>query len=56
MKMQLFEIKDRFNITGRGIVYMINNPEQVIIKINDIFFDQSGNRFKVKGIRDDCLV
>ena len=26
MKMQLFEIKDRFNITGRGIVYMINNP------------------------------
>ena len=43
-------IKDRFKITGRGIIYLIEMKSDVIIKIGDVFQDLNGNRFRLSGI------
>lgn len=47
---EFFRITDRFKITGRGIVYMVEISKGATIHMGDILFDLKGNRFKVKGI------
>ena len=48
--MNSFFIKGRFNLTGRGLVYVLLIPETKIISIVDILIDECNNRFKVKAI------
>ncbi len=45
----VFRILDRFRITGRGPVYAFKHDDRHIIRMDDIFYDLQGNRFKVKG-------
>lgn len=47
---EIFRIVDRFQVTGRGTVYMIMLPEGVNIHLGDLLFDLKGNRFEVSGI------
>lgn len=46
----VFRIVDRFNITGRGIVYTVRLSKNAVLRIEDVLSDLNGNRFKVKGI------
>lgn len=46
---EVFRINDRFKITGRGSIYMLLYPKDVVIQFGDIFYDLCGNRFRVKG-------
>ena len=46
----IFRITDRFKITGRGIIYTIENDKDTIIRLGDILYDLHGSQFKVKGI------
>mgnify|MGYP003300085958 CR=1 FL=1 len=46
----ILRIQDRFNITGRGLVYTVKYNKGAIIRIGDLFYDLRGYRFKVKGI------
>lgn len=48
--MIIIRIIDRFNIKGRGTVYTVKNDKDVVVHINDMFYDTAGNRFKVIGI------
>jgi len=43
-------IYDRFNVTGRGMLYMVDFPEKIIIRLGDEMCDNKGHRFKVKGM------
>jgi len=45
----VFRVIDKFNITGRGTVYIINNRRSFNALIGDVFCDLRGNRFKLKG-------
>lgn len=47
---EVFRIADRFEITGRGIVYSVDISEGADIHMCDILLDLRGNRFKVKDI------
>ena len=46
----IFRITDQFKITGRGIIYTIENDKDTIIRLGDILYDLHGSQFKVKGI------
>lgn len=46
----ILRIIDRFNITGRGIVYTVEKNRDAMIHIGDVYEDLHGNRLKVKGI------
>lgn len=46
----ILRIQDRFNITGRGLVYTAKYNKGAIIRIGDLFYDLQGHRFKVKGV------
>ena len=46
----ILRIKDRFNITGRGKIYLIEMKSDAVIKIGDVFEDLTGNRFRISGI------
>lgn len=46
----LLRIHDRFNITGRGLVYTVKYNKNAVIRIGNLFYDLRGYRFKVKGI------
>lgn len=48
--MDVFRITDRFEITGRGIVYTIKPSKVAVLHMEDILCDLHGNRFMVKGI------
>ncbi len=48
--MIVLKIIDRINIKGRGTVYTVKYNKDVLVRINDIFYDAVGNRFKVIGI------
>lgn len=50
----IFRILDKFNITGRGIVYTLNVSKDEILRIGDRLFDLRGNQFEVKGIEMIC--
>lgn len=47
---EVFRIIDRFIITGRGTVYMVDIRKGADMHIGDILLDLRGNHFKVKGI------
>lgn len=47
---EVFRITDRFEITGRGIVYSVDISEGADVHMGDILLDLRGNRFKVKDI------
>ncbi len=49
-KTEVFRIFDRFKITGRGPVYMLQDYLVNNLKLDDILYDLQGNRFKVTGI------
>lgn len=46
----VFRILDRFKITGRGTVYIIEKNRDAIIHVGDVCKDLRGNCFRVKGI------
>lgn len=46
----ILRITDRFKITGRGTVYIIEKNRDAVIHIDDVYEDLRGNRFRVKGI------
>lgn len=47
----ILRIYDKFEIAGRGNVYSIKNETYPgSFKLGDVFFDLTGNRFKVTGI------
>lgn len=46
----VLRIVDKFNITGRGIVYLVEHSKDAVIRMGDTFYDLRGNEFKVKGI------
>lgn len=43
-------IIDRFNITGRGSIYVVEHNKGAVIHIGDTYEDLRGNRFQIKGI------
>ncbi len=45
-----FKIIDRFNLTGRGIVYTLKPNKNTNLKIGDCLFDINENEFKIVGI------
>lgn len=46
-----FFIEDRFNITGRGVVYSGKLfPRNAIVRMGDLLYDSAGNAFEVIGI------
>ena len=45
-----FIIIDSFNLTGRGRIYIILIPQDVIIYVGDTLFDSHNNRFIIRGI------
>jgi len=46
-----FFIEDRFNITGRGMVYCGKIfPRNASVHLGDFLYDSAGNTFEVKGI------
>ena len=47
---KILRIKERFNITGRGIIYVVEMKNDTVIRIGDIFNDLSGNRYRLIGI------
>lgn len=47
---EVFRIMDRFIITGRGTVYMVDISKGADVHVGDILLDLRGNHFKVKGI------
>lgn len=47
---EIYRITDRFKITGRRTVYVVNISNGSAIHMEDILLDLRGNRFKVKGI------
>ena len=49
-KLEVFRIYDRFNISGRGPVYLLQDYFVKNLKQEDILYDLQGHRFKVKGI------
>lgn len=46
----ILRITDRFKITGRGTVYIVEKNWDAVVHIGDMYKDLRGNRFKVKGI------
>ena len=46
----ILRIQERFNITGRGLVYTVKYNKGELIHVGDIFYDLQGHRFKVQGI------
>ena len=47
---KILRIKERFNITGRGIIYVVEMKNDTVIRIGDVFEDLRGNRFRLSGI------
>lgn len=46
----VFRILERFTISGRGTVYVLEKCFCKNIRLNDILYDLHGNRFRVKGV------
>ena len=46
----VLRIIDRFEIKGRGTVYIVKNLNDCELRVGDTFFDLLGNHFKLKGI------
>ena len=46
----ILRITDRFKITGRGTVHIVEKTRDTVIHIGDMYEDLQGNRLKVKGI------
>lgn len=44
----VFRIIDRFDISGRGSVYIIKISKGAVPRVDDILFDLHGNKFRVK--------
>ena len=47
---EVYRITDRFNITGRGPVYIVKISKGAVLRLDDILYDLQGNKFRVKGI------
>ena len=47
---EVFRIRDRFKIAGRGTIYTLEISKGTAIHAGDILFDLAGNRFKVEGV------
>ena len=45
----VLRIIDRFNITGRGVVYTLKNYMEANLKMDDILYDLQGNQFRIKA-------
>ena len=58
----VFRIIDWFDITERGLIYIIKINEREILRIDDQLYDLHGNKFRIKGIEmsrklsDDILL
>ena len=46
---KVFRILDRFQITGRGTVYMIKNDPDMSLHLEAILYDLKGHRFQIVG-------
>lgn len=47
---EVFRIVERFEIQGRGPIYMLKCSTEANLKLDDVLFDLQGNRFRVKGL------
>lgn len=46
----VFRIIDRFDITERGLIYIIKINARETLRIDDQLYDLHGNKFRIKGI------
>lgn len=48
--MTILRIQDKLKIKGREPLYIVKHNKGAIIRIDDLFYDLQGHRFKIKGI------
>lgn len=46
----VLRITERFTITGRGVVYVVEMSKDATVRVGETYEDLRGNRFKIKGI------